>query len=101
MKTSRTDVSQTHALRILKEVAESLNSAPSEERAVSEALKRVADLLGLQTGWVWLRDPESGQFYSAAAQRLPPYLQEPVRYSARTPRRFESGISGTSSATCI
>jgi two-component system NarL family sensor kinase len=83
VKTSRTDVSETHALRILKEVAETLNSAPSEERAVSEALKRVADLLGLQTGWVWLRDQESGQFYSAAAQRLPPYLQEPVRMAGR------------------
>jgi two-component system NarL family sensor kinase len=40
-------------------------------------------LLGLRTGWVWLVDPETSQFYVAAAQRLPPYLQEPVRMSGR------------------
>jgi two-component system NarL family sensor kinase len=33
----------------------------------------------LRTGWVWLADPDSGQFYSAAVRNLPPYLQEPVR----------------------
>jgi two-component system NarL family sensor kinase len=44
----------------------------------------MADLLGVETGWVWLRDPASGQFYSAAAQSLPPYLQEPVRMTGRS-----------------
>jgi two-component system NarL family sensor kinase len=44
----------------------------------------MADLLGVETGWVWLRDPASGRFYSAAAQRLPPYLQEPVRMTGRS-----------------
>ena len=37
------------------------------------------DLIGLPTGWIWLLDPETRQFYSAAARNLPPYLQEPVR----------------------
>jgi two-component system, NarL family, sensor kinase len=71
-------------LRVLKEVAEALNSAPTEERAADEALRRMADLLGVETGWVWLRDPASNRFYSAAAQRLPPYLQEPVRMTGRS-----------------
>jgi two-component system NarL family sensor kinase len=44
----------------------------------------MADLLGLETGWVWLRDPVSGRFYNAAVQRLPPYLQEPVRMTGRS-----------------
>lgn len=43
----------------------------------------VADLLGLRTGWVWLVDPESGRWYNAAAQHLPPYLQKPVRMAGR------------------
>ena len=77
-------VSHTHALRVLKEVAEALNSASSEQHVVSEALSRVAALLGVETGWVWLRDPESGQFYNAAVQSLPPYLQEPVRMTGRS-----------------
>jgi two-component system NarL family sensor kinase len=52
---------------------------------VQEALERtlalVTDLFGLQTGWVWLLDRETGHIYSAAARNLPPYLQEPVRMS--------------------
>jgi two-component system, NarL family, sensor kinase len=68
---------------VLKEVAEALNSASTEQRVAAEALSRVADLLGVQTGWVWLND-ESGLFYSAAVQSLPPYLQEPVRMTGRS-----------------
>src|SRR5881409_3437875 len=44
----------------------------------------MADLLGVETGWVWLRDPASDRFYSAAVQGLPPYLQEPVRMTGRS-----------------
>jgi two-component system NarL family sensor kinase len=44
----------------------------------------MADLLGVETGWVWLRDPASERFYSAAVQSLPPYLQEPVRMTGRS-----------------
>jgi two-component system NarL family sensor kinase len=75
---------ETRALRVLKEVAEALNSAPTEQRAASEALSRMATLLGVETGWVWLRDPASDRFYSAAVQHLPPYLQEPVRMTGRS-----------------
>jgi two-component system NarL family sensor kinase len=81
---SRRRLSETRALRVLKEVAEALNSAPTEQRAAGEALSRMADLLGVETGWVWLRDPSSGRFYSAAVQSLPPYLQEPVRMTGRS-----------------
>ena len=44
----------------------------------------MADLLGVETGWVWLRDPASGHFYNAAVQNLPPYLREPVRMTGRS-----------------
>ncbi len=80
----RRPLSRTRALRVLKEVAEALNRAPTVERAAADALARMADLLGVETGWVWLRDPASDQFYSAAAQSLPPYLQEPVRMTGRS-----------------
>jgi two-component system, NarL family, sensor kinase len=42
------------------------------------------DLLELRTGWVWLIDPNTGRFYSAAAQDLPPFLRDPVRMTGRT-----------------
>jgi two-component system NarL family sensor kinase len=66
-------------LEILGSIAEALNSSPSVPEALERTLALVTDLLGLQTGWVWLVDPETGHIYSAAARNLPPYLQEPVR----------------------
>ena len=54
------------------------------QQALERTLELVAGLLGLQTGWVWLTDPESGHMYNAAARALPPYLQEPVRMSGET-----------------
>src|SRR5919206_4587235 len=70
---------RTRELNILYAVAEALNSAPDVRQALQRTLALVADLLGLRTGWVWLLDPDTEQFYSAAVQNLPPYLQQPVR----------------------
>ncbi|HEU5300082.1 MAG TPA: GAF domain-containing sensor histidine kinase [bacterium] len=66
-------------LRILGAIAEALNSSPDVQQALQRTLGLVADLLGLRTGWIWLVDPETGQFYNAAVRQLPPYLQAPVR----------------------
>ena len=70
-------------LGVLYAVAEALNSATDVRQALERTLALVADLLGLRTGWVWLLDPETDQFYNAAAQNLPPYLREPVRMTGR------------------
>ncbi len=72
---------QTRELAVLNAITEALNSAADVRQALDRALELVADLLGLQTGWVWLLDAETRQFYLAAARALPPYLQEPVRMS--------------------
>jgi two-component system NarL family sensor kinase len=70
-------------VRLLNAVAEALHGSADIGEALARTLGLVAGLLGLRTGWVWLTDPETSQFYVAAAQRLPPYLQEPVRMSGR------------------
>ena len=66
-------------LEIIAAVAEALNSAPTVRDALDRTLEVIARELGLDTGWVWLVDPETGHVYSAAARNLPPFLQEPVR----------------------
>ena len=71
-------------LRVLNAVAEALNSSSDVRQALERTLTLVASLLGLRTGWVWLLDPETQQFYSAAVQNLPPYLQEPVRMTGHS-----------------
>jgi two-component system NarL family sensor kinase len=75
----KTDSRRARELRILTAIAEALHSAPDVQQALTRTLASVTELLGLHTGWVWLIDRESGQFYLAAAQDLPPYLQAPVR----------------------
>jgi two-component system NarL family sensor kinase len=75
---------RTRELHILNAIAEALNSASDVQQALTRTLALVADLLGLRTGWVWLLDAETGQFYNAAAQNLPPYLREPVRMAGRS-----------------
>ncbi|MBI3974162.1 MAG: GAF domain-containing sensor histidine kinase [Chloroflexi bacterium] len=72
---------EARELAILNAIAEALNSSVDVQQALERTLALVAELLGLRTGWVWLVDPETEQFYLAAAQNLPPYLQEPVRMS--------------------
>jgi two-component system NarL family sensor kinase len=74
----------TRDLRILKEIAEGLNGAVDVDQALRDVLARIADLLGLRTGWIWLIDPRTGQFYSATAQALPPFLRDPVRMTGHT-----------------
>ncbi len=70
-------------LRILNAIAEALNSSPDVQQALERTLALVADLLGLQTGWIWLMEAQTGRFYNAAARDLPPYLQAPVRMTGR------------------
>ncbi len=66
-------------LEIIAAIAEALNSAPTVQAALEATLEVIARELDLDTGWVWLVDPETGHIYSAGARNLPPYLQEPVR----------------------
>ncbi|MDQ3809676.1 MAG: GAF domain-containing protein, partial [Chloroflexota bacterium] len=68
---------------ILRAIAEALNSSADVRQALERTLALVADLLELRTGWVWLIDQETHQFYSAAERALPPYLQERVRMAGR------------------
>src|SRR5262249_5421779 len=70
-------------LAALTGIADALVSSIDLPQALARTLALVADLLGLRTGWIWLLDPETQQFYLAAAQNLPPYLREPVRMSGR------------------
>ncbi len=69
-------------LTILNTIAQGLNQSVDLDQALRTALARVADLLDLQTGWIWLLHEETGESYLAAAQSLPPAL-------AHNPQRME------------
>jgi two-component system NarL family sensor kinase len=64
-------------LAILNSIAEALNRAVDVQEAIDASLIRVAELLGLRTGWVWLLDEHHDNTpYLAAAKDLPPFLRE-------------------------
>jgi len=71
-------------LSILNSIAQALNKSFEVDEALRTALARVAELLGLHTGWIWLLDEETGESYLGAAQNLPPALtKNPRRMSGR------------------
>jgi two-component system NarL family sensor kinase len=71
---------RNHELSVLNEVARELNRSVNLDEALGFTMERVAELLGLRTGWVWLRNEATGRFYLAAARNLPPALAgDPTR----------------------
>lgn len=82
-------------LEILGAIAETLNSSSTAREALERTLDLVAEVFGLETGWVWLVDADSNHIYSAAARNLPPYLQEPVRMTGSSCWCIEEFRSGS------
>jgi two-component system NarL family sensor kinase len=81
MPSPKPQVSDTEQLRrrnrelsILKTISEELNRSVELNQTLDTTLAQVADLLDLQTGWIWLLQEETGEPYLAAAQNLPPGL---------------------------
>jgi two-component system NarL family sensor kinase len=73
---------QYQDVEVLNEIAGALNASVSITTSLDATLARVAHLLGLRAGWVWLLDEATGEPYLAAAQNLPAAL-------ADYPRRME------------
>jgi two-component system NarL family sensor kinase len=61
-------------LSIINSMAQALNRSVDLEQTLRAILAQVAELLDLQTGWVWLLREDDKQSYLAAAQNLPPAL---------------------------
>ncbi|MGG3467257.1 GAF domain-containing sensor histidine kinase [Neobacillus pocheonensis] len=62
-------------LKILKEIAELLNQGTDLQSILSEVLKKLLSVTGLQTGWIFLID-HAGGFELTARENLPPALSE-------------------------
>src|SRR3712207_9058428 len=73
---------RNHELSVLNAIARELNGSVNLGEALRFTLSRVAELLGLRNGWIWLIEGSSSQPYLAASQNLPPAL-------ANDPRRMD------------
>jgi len=73
---AQTHTGREHDLEILNALARELSHSLALERVLEAALRTVADLLGLDTGWVWLMDEHTRAPRLAATRNLPPGLIE-------------------------
>jgi two-component system, NarL family, sensor kinase len=62
---------------ILKEIAELLNEGTDTKEVLSGVLKKLLQITGLETGWIFLMD-ESGVQQLTAAEALPPALKNDI-----------------------
>jgi sigma-B regulation protein RsbU (phosphoserine phosphatase) len=74
-------------LTTVNQIIESLNQATDVRQALDVALTRLIDLMGLETGWIFLKDPESqnrwaGKGYVLAAHHNLPEAMKPNRARA-------------------
>ncbi|MBI3223201.1 MAG: PAS domain S-box protein [Nitrosomonadales bacterium] len=81
-----------HVLDGFGHIVAGLNHAVTEREAAEVALERAMRLPGIQAGWIFLWDKESG-FRLAAARNMPPCLQQEggMEGSCTCRRRFLSG----------
>ncbi len=67
---------RNHELSVLNEIARELNRSVNLGEALEFTMEQVAELLELRTGWIWLQNETTGQFYLAASRNLPPVLAD-------------------------
>jgi two-component system NarL family sensor kinase len=68
----------------LYEIASHLNKEYSLPSALRISLKKTVELLELETGWIWLAEPDNQSVYLAASHNLPSALSDhPERLSGR------------------
>lgn len=66
----------------LYEIASYLNKEFSLPAALRKALEKTVEILNLETGWIWLTEPDNKSVYLAASYQLPPALSNhPERLS--------------------
>lgn len=68
-----------HELSVLNAIARELNRSVDLGDALGFTLARVAELLDLDTGWIWLIGESSPEPYLAATLNLPPALADDPR----------------------
>lgn len=66
----------------LYEIASHLNKEYSLHSAMLKSLEKTVEILNVETGWVWLTEPDNKSVYLAASYNLPPALSNyPERLS--------------------
>lgn len=70
------DPLKNRELSTVNALAQALSQSLDLESSLDTTLEKVAELLELETGWVWLLDENTGEGRLAAARSLPPGLRD-------------------------
>ena len=81
-------------LTILNRIAEALNREVDLMQALQVAMANIVELFNLDTGWIYLIDEQTGNYYTAATIALPPALSEHPRRMAGTCHCIDTYIDG-------
>lgn len=66
----------------LYEIAKELNKEFSLQSALRNSLEKTCQILNIETGWIWLTEPDNKSVFLAASYNLPPALKNhPERLS--------------------
>lgn len=66
----------------LYDIAKNLNKEFSLQSALKNSLEKTCEILAIQTGWIWLTEPDNKSVFLAASYNLPPALKNhPERLS--------------------
>lgn len=79
------------SLTALNELAATLNRAVDVQSTLNEALTRVIDLMGLETGWIFLRDETSKNQWAGRGYQLAAYHNLPPGLALHRARAWKGG----------
>ena len=96
---------QIQDLVALNQIIETLNRTVDMQSALDQALARLLDVMGMETGWIFLRDPANqdlwaGRGYTLAAHKNLPSglaLENPEawdKFAARFEKVFGHPVEG-------
>ncbi len=87
------DAQQTQIsdLQTLNEISQMLNQSVDVQGALNKTLAKVVDLMGLETGWVFIRDSVSNDRWAGRGYRLAAQCNLPDSLALTNPEAWDKG----------
>lgn len=82
---------QTSDLLTLNEITQMLNQSVDVQGALSDTLAKVVELMGLETGWVFVRDAVSNDRWAGRGYRLAAHHNLPPALTLTNPEAWDKG----------
>jgi len=76
-------------LNTLNQIAVTLNSAVDVNNALDDSLQQLVELLGLKTGWVFLRQPDAQERWNGRGYTLAAHHQLPPAIAPHVPEAWD------------